>query len=809
MSATSIISSKENFELAVKRRCAVQNYSLVWLDSYIDGKYQNSIDDLRKSIQKIDYFIDIDQCIDFITDMNDEKIFLIISHSSVTQILSILHEISQLKSIYIFGDNPSQMVDLTKGWLKIKGIFTEINSLHESLKQETYLHDQNSIAMSFVTKSANPVENLNELDQTFMYTQILKEILLELEYDEQSIKNYASYCRVYFAGNRAELEIVNMLEKDYRLHPPIWWYSAPYFIYSMLNRALRIQDVETIIQMGFFIRDLHENIKKLHQIQAEIQPFIVYRGQGLSKENFEKLLQSKGGLMSFNSFLSTSKDHQISLAFAKSNRDDPGLIGVLFKINVIPSIPSAPFALLNNISQFDYEEEILFSMHTIFRIGEMKQMNDTGRLWEVELKLTSDHDEQLSALTEKFRDELTGYGTGWLRLGELLMKLDEFNKAQQLFETLLLQTHNDIQKSNIYGQIGLIHHYNGNYELAMFFSQKKLEILNKTFPNNHEVLAICYGQIGMIYRSMGKYSESLLFQKKAVEILQKILPEIHPGLAMPYHNVSKIYQIMGNYSEALFYAKKAILTCEQNSPSNHPDLALAYNTFAVILCAINKYSEARTFCDKALTIWQKVLPSNHSLLALGYNNIGLIYQEMGSYFDALQAFEKALDVWKRTIPVNEIELALNYNNIGLTYSKMKEYSKALSFHQKAREIYSNLLPSHHPDLAVSYNNTGAVYSKMKDYKNALLYHEKALEIREKSLPSNHPLLITTYEHMYANCLKIDDQIRAIFFIEKILEVDGENLSSDHSELFQLYLTLVTSYHDAKNSRTHLKVMTKH
>ena len=120
------------------------------------------------------------------------------------------------------------------------------------------------------------------------------------------------------------------------------------------------------------------------------------------------------------------------MAFAVSNSTDPNLIGILFQIIVTPSIPSASFALLSNGSYFaNNEEEILFSMHTIFRIGEVKQLNGTGQLCEVELKLTNDNDEQLNALTKKFQLELTKFGTGWLRLSGLLIKLGEFDKAYE------------------------------------------------------------------------------------------------------------------------------------------------------------------------------------------------------------------------------------------------------------------------------------------------------------------------------------------------------------------------------------------
>ena len=38
-----------------------------------------------------------------------------------------------------------------------------------------------------------------------MYTQIFKEILLEMEHDEKSIKDLAIYCRQFYNDNIAEL----------------------------------------------------------------------------------------------------------------------------------------------------------------------------------------------------------------------------------------------------------------------------------------------------------------------------------------------------------------------------------------------------------------------------------------------------------------------------------------------------------------------------------------------------------------------------------------------------------------------------
>ena len=96
--------------------------------------------------------------------------------------------------------------------------------------------------------------------------------------------------------------------------------------------------------MGFFIHDLHRQIEHLHQNQISQyrgKVFTVYRGQGLSTEHFEKLKKTRGGLISFNSFLSTSKERDISLLFAESSSINQGMVGILFEMTIDPKITSA------------------------------------------------------------------------------------------------------------------------------------------------------------------------------------------------------------------------------------------------------------------------------------------------------------------------------------------------------------------------------------------------------------------------------------------------------------------------------------
>ncbi|CAF4710635.1 unnamed protein product, partial [Rotaria sp. Silwood2] len=145
-----------------------------------------------------------------------------------------------------------------------------------------------------------------------------------------------------------------MIEREYHNYTPIWWYTGPYFIYSMLNCGLRLMNVDIILKMGFFIRHLHNDITQLHQEQQGRMPtnFQVFRGQGLSMEDFEKMKITKGGLMSFNNFLSTSRNREMSLKnFALPATYNPNSVGILFIMNIDTALcmkSSTPFAEVSN-----------------------------------------------------------------------------------------------------------------------------------------------------------------------------------------------------------------------------------------------------------------------------------------------------------------------------------------------------------------------------------------------------------------------------------------------------------------------------
>ena len=128
---------------------------------------------------------------------------------------------------------------------------------------------------------------------------------------------------------------------------------------------------------------------KVHREQQAQNPitdeFTVFRGQGLSYEYFYKMKQSKGGLMAFNNFLSTSWDRQLSLFFAYQS--NPDHVPILFVMRVDPRVceqSSISFVDIKDEGYFkEGEEEILFATHSIFRIERINMIQGRRKISHV------------------------------------------------------------------------------------------------------------------------------------------------------------------------------------------------------------------------------------------------------------------------------------------------------------------------------------------------------------------------------------------------------------------------------------------
>jgi Tfp pilus assembly protein PilF len=567
----------------------------------------------------------------FISDIRNLDVYLIISNPE-EHMLADAHRLGQVKAIFIFNDRNSSKASWPEKWKKIQGIYTSVHDLCKFLKETAKKSDREFQELCFVASNDIKNRGLDELDQSFMYTQLIKEILLELEYDKKCVRELVTYCQENEATMKVGLQGLQEFQQDYpQKETAVWWYTKEIFTYHLVNWALRGQEFDTIIRVGFFINDLHRHIAKLHQEQIPTRntKFTVYRGQGMTADHFANLRKSEGGLLPFNSFLSTYRNPQIAQGFIGRALDKGNPIGLLFIITVDPSVSSAVYADISTVSFYE-EEEVLFSLATVFRIGRIKPFQNDPEVWTVELQLTSDKDKELNALMDRIKVEIEG-STPLYRLGALMIKVGRYNKAEEIYSKLWNDTNDEQEKANIYHQLGFIKYKQKNPTAALRFYQDALTIYRETLGDDHHNVASVYNNIGLAYDTLNDHSQALDYYQKAQKIYEKEASYNDPVLAACYNNIASVYDHKQDHGKALVFYKKASEIYRDQLTSNHPDLATLENNIGLFHLKKNEYKQAMEYFKNAVKIGKQALPPDHADLKTYQHHLDSVSTKLNKY----------------------------------------------------------------------------------------------------------------------------------------------------------------------------------
>lgn len=133
-----------------------QDITGVWLDSNIDKSQEwcrDTITKLRSIVNTMETFTDYNQCMWFLQQNMDKRIFLITSGSLSARVVPNIHHIPQVDVIFIFCRNRNRYEDWAENWLKIYGVFTEIIDLCEAMKELAQHRDQDTLPLRRTRRS--------------------------------------------------------------------------------------------------------------------------------------------------------------------------------------------------------------------------------------------------------------------------------------------------------------------------------------------------------------------------------------------------------------------------------------------------------------------------------------------------------------------------------------------------------------------------------------------------------------------------------------------------------------------------------
>jgi tetratricopeptide (TPR) repeat protein len=807
----------------VKEQKSMEDLILIWLDPNINQIKENDSKrkmNLREIINCLEMFNDIDQCLRYIKNIKQEKIFLILSGLLGKTIINELNDCSQILSIYIYGSDERQYKIWSKTYSKMLGIYPNEYELITQIRKDVSSFYRNNICINVINSidiRERSIQDLTKDEAGFLWSQILIEILLNFPQTSQSKDELIHECRRHYRNNNSQQKKIAEFEKTYNSSNALLWFTKDSFLYRIINKALRTQNILYIFKSRFFIIDIYQQLMKIHRKFIKISKekiITVYRGQLMPADQLTKLKNNIDGFISINTFFSTSHSSTVAFQFAGDGSRRPMFESVYFEIELNLEINKVPFANVNTISKFGSENEVILCMGTVFRIETVEPLNNF--LWYVKLILINENEtKKLNHLKEYLMEE-NDKVSNYLALGKTLQQMGEYNQVQTYYELLLAElpaNHPDIP--GIYSGLGAaILAMKKDLKLAMKYLKQSITLQQKTFTNNILLFIQTFNSIAAIHVERRKFKSGLILYQFIQEILDNIHvgPKIHRILkarAEICNNIGHIYSKIGQLSLALKYYKISLTIDRKILPPNHPNIALSLNNIGFIYLTKRDSETAEKYLQEANAIRQQSLPLEyHPDLAQMYNNLGAMHYSKANFNKALFHFEKALEIQLKCLPPVNSDTASLYNSLGNTYSGKEDYQMALQMYENSLKIAQQCWPTFHPQISEVHQNIGSVCRSLGNYERALNSCEKALEIGLKCLPPTHSDLAEIYEEIGRIYSETDNHTMATTNFHKAIDIYTKNPPINQKSLGTLYEQLGREYYDQEYYQDALRYFKK-
>ncbi|MBQ9205943.1 MAG: CHAT domain-containing protein [Treponema sp.] len=334
----------------------------------------------------------------------------------------------------------------------------------------------------------------------------------------------------------------------------------------------------------------------------------------------------------------------------------------------------------------------------------------------------------------------------------------------------------------LYNNVGMIYFDKKDYTSALTYLKYSLQVRNQYIEKKDSTTISLYTTIGDAYKEKGEYKNALPYYKEALELKKSLLGEMNASTANGYRYVGNMYDWTAQYDLALEYYEKALEIRKKVSGEQHAQTEYLYDVIGLVYFHKGMYDSAVTWFQCAAdTIESKEKITNSA----PYNNLGLVYYAKGDYDAAIAWYGKSLKILLETAGEKEIVATL-YDNIGAAYRAKGDIDSALEYCVKANELYVATLGENNTDTAISCNNTGTLYDRLKDYENATKYYQRALNIFYALKQYEHPQLAVTFMNVGSAYSKLGEYDLAFDFLSRALKIEEAKLGQNHPYTISTY-----------------------
>ncbi|CAF1136990.1 unnamed protein product [Adineta steineri] len=545
------------------------------------------------------------------------------------------------------------------------------------------------------------------LNGAFLHSQLFMEALVDVLNDglvdsPQNRDKFIQVCSLQQQSNQNQLKLVDEFKDTYEADYAIWWYTRESFLYTLLNQAFRVENITMLLLCRFFIRDIHQRISDLGELTSVNENMTCYRGQLMSRDEIDLLRRSVGSIISMKTFFSTTLNKQNALIRvdvpdhnSSVNNIEPVFFEITIQCNKL--YMREPFANISAESSFPDEQEILFSIGSLFRINEV--LNEEGKFWKINLIYMPKFESPLLKNDGNYLNTIYKHMKGhevYTRsdMGKVLHESGKLNEAESYYRQMIDYV------SQLDPQV--LQQRDQEDECL----KKLLQYLGaETVKVDHgkritEKLHYYRFMLALITREKGDDDECLFWS----EYLRYPDPDFQfSQLYLVYYHLltGEVYEHSGQFKKAYQKYEKAwntlmVMTNGEGNSRATPEIFM--NIGNILLIISQGQNEPLDFYKKALNIYQGMLPSGHPKIGVGRLKIADYYRTRSQFQLALNEYEDCRQIFVRSLPFDHVNIGLAYYGMVLCYlmiDPQKNVVQTVFLLEKAKIIFKkHLSPSH-------------------------------------------------------------------------------------------------------------------
>lgn len=308
-------------------------------------------------------------------------------------------------------------------------------------------------------------------------------------------------------------------------------------------------------------------------------------------------------------------------------------------------------------------------------------------------------------------------------------------------------------------QIGMVHGWIGNKQLAQDYFNRSLELYKEI--NNRAGEARALTGLGILFASMGEWQKALDYHAQALALRRAA--DYRRGIIVSLDQIGAVYAELGEPQKALEYYNQALTMLSETISFRLQGKVLG--DIGRVYESLGEKQKARETYERALVLHRK--RDNRGGMANVLHRIGLVYASSGEPRKALEFYEEALKIQQT---LGNIKAADTLTSIGEAYYRLGDATKALDYLNQSSALRVGIVAT--PNEALNRYWVARVRQDQNDMTGALKEIEAAVSIVEnlRSKIASHELrasyfaTVETYYDLY---------------IELLMQLHGRNPSSGY------------------------------